>query len=52
MNTEGKDILLVPLEVIPEQMNIEQFVEGWKNQDPGVLEIVNTKCKFLPDITD
>ena len=52
MNTKENDILLVPLEVIPEQMSIEQFVEEWKNQEPDVLKIVNTKCKFLPVLND
>ena len=44
---EGRGVLLVPVEVIPYDMNIEQFVEGWKNEDPKVIAIVNTKCSYI-----
>lgn len=45
-------VLLVPVEVIPYDMNIEQFVEGWKTQDPKVMQIVNTKCTLIEDYTE
>lgn len=44
---KGGGVLLVPVEVIPYDMNIEQFVEGWKNEDPKVMAIVNTKCSYI-----
>ena len=44
---EGRGVLLVPVEVIPCDMNIEQFVDGWKNEDPNVMAIVNTKCSYI-----
>lgn len=45
--SESKGVLLVPVEVIPVNMNIEQFIDGWKKQEPLVMEIINTKCSYI-----
>ena len=43
----NKEVLLVPVEVIPYNMTIEQFVEKWKKEDSEVLKIIETKCKLI-----
>ena len=47
MEHDGKGVLFVPIEVIPEQMSMKQFLEGWKNKNPDVMEIIETKCKYV-----
>lgn len=42
-----RGVLIVPVEVIPRELSIEKFIEGWTAQDPKVMQIVNTKCTLI-----
>lgn len=44
-NQVRKGAILVPLEVIPKGMSVEEFVRGWRNQDSQILRIIDCKCR-------